>query len=167
MKEFLKKNWIDILTGFGIILGIVLVFERANLRRLFRRSTIVFQDFLSNTFHQANQGISGFLGRFSYSDLVGMTLALICIIIIVLRLRYRILASPNWRKSTCPRCGGELHRVHRTSLDRLLARTVLPGARRYLCSDKACRWTGLKNIEPGSRPHHHRSEEVTSDGTSA
>lgn len=46
----------------------------------------------------------------------------------------------------CPRCGGELHRVHRIPADKLLSRIV--HVHRYRCTNPRCGWQGLR------RRHH-------------
>lgn len=41
----------------------------------------------------------------------------------------------------CPRCGGAVHRLHRTALQRV--RALFVPAKHYRCSDSACGWEGL------------------------
>jgi predicted RNA-binding Zn-ribbon protein involved in translation (DUF1610 family) len=72
------------------------------------------------------------------------------VVFILWRLRYRFLKSDRWQVLACPKCGGKLHRIHRTSLDRLVGSIFLPRAARYRCSNKECGWSGLRQTRQGS-----------------
>jgi hypothetical protein len=58
----------------------------------------------------------------------------------------------------CPRCGGEVHRVPRTNLQRLLV--VVYPAKRYRCADPSCRWDGLLRSRQLEEERRHRIEGV-------
>lgn len=51
------------------------------------------------------------------------------------------ITVPKRHAHECPQCGGAVHRVSRTSLQRLLA--VLFPSKRYRCADPSCQWEGL------------------------
>jgi hypothetical protein len=86
-----------------------------------------------------------------------IVLALIAIGVFVLRPGGRPSAS-----RVCPRCGEELHRIHRTPLDKLISRFV--HVHRYRCANPRCRWEGVV-----SRSHRPRREsdapEQSADAT--
>jgi hypothetical protein len=82
-------------------------------------------------------------GLLSPSNLAGISLVLAATAAVLWRLRTKFLNSDHWNASACPKCGSSLHRIHRTGLDRFLSRSILPDARRYLCSEQKCGWEGL------------------------
>jgi hypothetical protein len=81
-------------------------------------------------------------------ELFGLALVLIGAVAILYRLRWRLIHSPALTEVICPRCGGEVHRVHRHSLDRLINGFV--PVRRYRCWNKECSWEGLRVCDPSS-----------------
>jgi hypothetical protein len=83
--------------------------------------------------------------------------ALTIVGLLIYRIRSRILKSAVWRATVCPVCQSPLHRTKRSGIDRFLARTMLPHARRYICSNEECRWTGLRH-------HIHRKNRAGFNG---
>jgi uncharacterized protein with PIN domain len=69
--------------------------------------------------------------------------------------RRQYLRSAAWKASECPKCGSEIHRIHRTEFDHFLSKTLLPEARRYRCENPDCRWDGLRQRR-AEEPHRHR-----------
>ncbi len=56
-------------------------------------------------------------------------------------------AYPSARRLACPTCGGDLSRIPRRIVDRLLS--VLRPVQRYRCRNFACQWVG--NLPGSSR----------------
>ncbi len=56
-------------------------------------------------------------------------------------------AYPSAKRLACPKCGGDLSRIPRRIVDRLLS--VFRPVQRYRCRNFACQWIG--NIPSGSR----------------
>jgi hypothetical protein len=63
-----------------------------------------------------------------------------------LALRRHLLRSTHFTDLHCPRCGSSLKRIHRHPRDRLLNLWV--PVRRYICSNRTCRWSGLRIRQP-------------------
>jgi hypothetical protein len=61
-----------------------------------------------------------------------------------LAIRQVFRRSTRFLASECPRCGSELRRIHRTPLDKLMTRLLLPHSHRYKCSNTDCGWSGLR-----------------------
>ena len=91
----------------------------------------------------------------SMVDLMIWLLILAALVLIAWRTRRRFLMSAAWQTYHCPRCGGDLHRLHRSSLDRLLSRSLLPDARRFGCANPDCGWSGLRRRRVDD-PHRRR-----------
>ena len=51
----------------------------------------------------------------------------------------------------CPRCGGELERVRRRFVDRVIS--VLWAVRRYRCRNVLCVWEGNLHQKRGEQKH--------------
>lgn len=56
--------------------------------------------------------------------------------------RYRLRQHLTLDKKACPKCGGEVVRIHRTGAERLFSTLFLSGAYHYRC--KTCGWNGLR-----------------------
>jgi hypothetical protein len=150
MRKFIKENWIELAALVGLLTGMILLFLRTTILEWFNQ----FQDNLqgySTVIDNYGEILVDQMLNISTAELAGFLLAIAGIFLIAIRARYRFLNSARWLSPTCPRCKSELHRVHRKPFDRFLSRTVLPHARRYLCKNPECRWSGLKYIDHGRR----------------
>jgi len=90
-----------------------------------------------------------------FPNVAGLLLFVILVLIIALviaGIRFLILRPLRDTTRQCPRCGGELHRVHRTPADRLLSHIV--HVHRYRCTNPRCGWQGL-------RRRHHRARHTS------
>jgi hypothetical protein len=99
--------------------------------------------------------IAEVFSSFSLADLLFWLLILAALVFVAWRLRRRFLISAAWQTYHCPRCGGDLHRLHRSTLDRLLSRSLLPDARRFGCANPDCGWSGLRRRRVDD-PHRRR-----------
>jgi hypothetical protein len=127
----------------GIVaVGIFLVVERLNVRGLLsawlRRGSAAALGGVG----RLGSVVGTFLARTTLSDVVGFLLVLGALVTIALRLRWRLIHNPNLSLLRCPRCDGQIHRVHRRAVDRLICFFV--PVRRYRCSNDECRWHGLR-----------------------
>jgi hypothetical protein len=95
------------------------------------------------------QGLADFIRNTTLSDLAGYTLLLIAFLFVSWRVRWRLMTMPRFTTRKCPRCGGDLQRIHRHRADRVLDLYV--PVRRYRCKDGDCDWRGLRT----GRRHHH------------
>jgi hypothetical protein len=84
-------------------------------------------------------------GYSSPAALIGLVLIVLTGALLAWWLRIRFVRSSFWRVSACPKCGGPLHRVHRSRLDKVVGAIFLLPARRYQCADRQCGWTGLRH----------------------
>ena len=149
MGKFINKYWIELLGFLAVLLGVFLVFERVNLRHYARQYGGNLREGIFAWF----EGISGLatetVNTLSPSDLLGWLLILFGTVFFIWRIRYHFAHSDRWDATICPRCGGNLHRVHRKGLDRLIGTIFFPSSARYACFTTGCGWTGLRH----SRPH--------------
>jgi len=142
LRQFLQTYKFEIAWLLIIGLGIFLVFERLNIRT----SLIAWLRRLAGAM-QHNAGdlggvLDAFLARTTLSDAIGFVLILGALGAIVLRVRWRLLHNPALALLRCPKCNGNMHRVHRHNVDHIISFYV--PVRRYRCTNDQCRWTGLR-----------------------
>jgi membrane protein required for beta-lactamase induction len=150
MKKLISEYKFE-LGALGVgLLGVLLIVERVELKKTLLASINYFKSLAINITNAVVEKIT----NFSVSDLLGMLVVFMAILFLVWRIRVRFEKSSHWLADVCPRCGSELHRVHRTSFDRLLSQTLLPDARRYRCANRECAWEGLRRRRLSEHRHH-------------
>ena len=157
MKNKIKKYWFELLVTGMLLIGFFLLLEQVNLAGSLLDAPERVLNPTRRTLTSLIEGFDGALLSLSPSDILGISLVIMAFIAVLWRLRARFLGSDGWYASACPKCDSALHRIHRTRLDRFLSRWILPDARRYLCSNRDCRWEGLLHqIHRSDRELHKR-----------
>ncbi len=87
--------------------------------------------------------------------LLGSLLIVVILGLVLWRIRRRWTHSLALKADLCPRCGASIYRVHRSPIEHLLSKTLLPDARRYHCSNLACSWKGLRKRRHHDSARHH------------
>jgi len=140
---YLWSEWrLELVVGLIVAIAIFLLVEQMQIRET-----------LASWLRSAVEGTTDFLGRAgesmvavvrstTLSDLVAYLLLFTAALLVTWRVRWRLVHTPRFTTPECPRCGGELYRVHRHTIDRLLHLFV--PVRRYRCRDHACGWSGLR-----------------------
>ena len=147
MKQLLREYRVELVALLMALLGLFLLVERMQIR-------VTIFSFMRAAWRTVSVAVWAVVSAVVYrilhttvSDMIGLALIVLAILIVLWRLRLR-LRSQLQTRSTCPVCGGELRRTHRRWQDRLLSRLVVPVAR-YRCKNEECRWEGV-----GVRSHH-------------
>ena len=140
--QFVRKYAFEIGWVIVVLFGIFLVFERMNIRVDMIRwaqaaATAVFR-WITNL----DDGVRAIVSRTTLSDELGLLLIFAALVAAVLRFRWWLLNSETLTVMRCPRCGGDIHQVHRHQTERLLGWFV--PLRRYRCFEPQCRWGGLR-----------------------
>jgi hypothetical protein len=158
MRKFISENRSEIFILTLVLFGLFLLFE-LDPGNLYSKTTNAVLNLMHLTRSAVDAAMPDFARRASMPELIGATLLLVAVLISAWRIRDRFLKSLYWRSKVCPRCGSTLERVHRSQLDRLVGRFLLPHAHRYRCSNSSCRWSGLRH-----RDHHpHGSQAERGD----
>jgi small-conductance mechanosensitive channel len=142
MKRLLREYRIELIALGFVLLGWFLLVERIEIRATIFR---VARQVVSAIGVIADRVITRLVYEATHitmSDAIGLILIALAFVILVWRVRYRLRRSPSLTEITCPVCGGELRRVRRTLLDRVISQFV--PVRRYRCKNLDCRWTGLR-----------------------
>jgi ribosomal protein L32 len=133
---------VEIVVVILVLLAIFLLVEHVQLRQMAVNGVRQGLKGVDRLVAGVLQGISDFVQDTTLSDLTAYVLLLIAFAFAVFRVRWRLVRLRRLQTRECPRCGGELHRIHRHTADRLLSLYV--PVRRYQCKNDGCRWQGLR-----------------------
>jgi hypothetical protein len=141
-RPFWREYLAEIILAGIILIGIFLLVERMDIR-------VTLWHGLSTLLGGLTSGLELVIGQsvqritsMTLSDLVGLTLIVVAVVAVLWRVRWRLIHDQRFASDTCPRCGGELHRIHRTRLDHIV--NLFVPARRHRCKNKDCDWSGLR-----------------------
>lgn len=141
-RRFLRTYRFEIIWLAIVAVGVFLIYERLNIRgslaAWLRRASVVTLGGVGNLGDQ----VGASLAQVTLSDAIGGVLVLGALLAVVLRVRWRLLHNPALALLRCPQCKGDIHRVHRRAVDRLIS--VFVPVRRYRCANGQCRWYGLR-----------------------
>ena len=138
----LRANLVEITAALVVVVGLFLLLERMSIRStLFRWATVGSQNAL-HMLGRAGDAIANSIARLTLSNAVGLVLVIVAVVALILRIRWRLVRSASQTALRCPRCTGGVHRVHRRRGDRVVS-LFIP-VRRYRCSNKECRWCGIR-----------------------
>jgi hypothetical protein len=140
LRQILRAYKFEIIWLAIVALGFFLIFERMNIRSslfewLGRASAV-----LLTGVGRFDDQFGAFLTRITLSDTIGLALVLGAIVAIALRVRWRLIRNPALAHQRCPQCNGNIYRVHRHAVDRLISLYV--PVQRYRCANDQCRWHG-------------------------
>lgn len=138
----------EILVVLLVIVAIFLLVERMSIRETLLAWAQQAGKGVAAWVLTTGQAVASRLKQTTLSDLTAYLLIAVVAGLVAWRTRQRALSHPRWTVIQCPKCGSELHRIHRHTADRLLS-LVVP-VRRYQCKNHDCRWRGLRV----RRSHH-------------
>lgn len=134
--------WVEILVGVFVALAIFLLVERMSIRQTLWRWLLALWHGIVGLVSGLTRAVIGLAQHTTLSDLLAYCLLFMAAALMLWRIRRRLMTQPRFTSLKCPRCGSEVHRVHRAWHDRLLDLYV--PVRRYQCEDQECRWRGLR-----------------------
>ena len=88
-------------------------------------------------------GLGTIISGVEISDLVGIALILIALILVINRVRFRFIKS-HLNISSCPQCEGGLHQTHRKMKHKLLEVLLFCKVKRYSC--RKCSFDGIAMV---------------------
>lgn len=141
-RQFLRNFRVELLWLLVIAVGLFLLLGGNSLRASVTSWTKQTVHQLLQRATTLDERISAFLAQVSLSDLIGFVLVLVALTAILLRVRWRLLNTPELTQLRCPQCGGGLQRIHRTAIDRFI--DLFVPVRRYRCRTDGCGWSGLR-----------------------
>jgi hypothetical protein len=148
----LRTYWIEILIAIGLLLGIFLLFERIQIRVTLLRWLNATIRASVGAIGRLDDAFLTFISTIGLSELIAIPLLALTFLAVVWRVRWRTQHNPALTDLHCPRCKGNIHRVHRHTLDHLIS-IVVP-VRRYHCTNRECGWSGIRVVTRahGGRP---------------
>jgi hypothetical protein len=142
LRQLIRAYKFEIIWLVIVALGFFLIFERLNIRSsLFAWFGRVSAAALGGVGRLGDQ-FGALLARITLSDAIGFALVLGAMVVIALRVRWRLIHNPALALLRCPQCDGSMHRVHRHAVDRLISLYV--PVQRYRCVNDQCLWHGLR-----------------------
>jgi hypothetical protein len=138
----LRTYWIEILIAIGLLLGIFLLFERIQIRVTLLRWLNATIRASVGAIGRLDDAFLTFISTIGLSELIAIPLLALTFLAVVWRVRWRTQHNPALTDLHCPRCKGNIHRVHRHTLDHLIS-IVVP-VRRYHCTNRECGWSGIR-----------------------
>ena len=127
-----------------VALGVFLLFEHMNIRRNVLQWLGTAAAAVLHGFGHLDEAAAAFLARTTLSDAIGYVLILGALTALLLRVRWRLMRSPRTTALRCPKCSGEIHRVHRSRMDHAIS-LFIP-VQRHRCTNRECRWQGLRVV---------------------
>jgi len=82
--------------------------------------------------------------QFEVSDLVGISLILLAVILIANRWRERMIERFS-QSNNCPECGNHIHRIRRNLKQKVLSIVYFVNVKYYQC--KSCNYKGIKLVK--------------------
>ncbi len=158
MKKILHDFRLEITILLLALIGVVLMVGNFGIMGFLRRLFFGAVDRVQSSFQTAANSALGAIQNFSLVDLIGGFFAVGAITFVYVRVRHRYREHPDYAATVCPRCGGQIHRVHRSKFDRLMSKTLLPDSRRYRCVNQSCGWSGLRHKRYRSEQSGFESE---------
>jgi hypothetical protein len=130
------------LVALLIATAVFLLFERMDIRQTLLTGARSLLTGLVGLLDRGIELVTDFVLGTSLSHLIAYVLIVGVVGLVAWRLRWRLVTSPGLTEQACPRCGSDLRRIRRRSRDRLIDVFVPVG--RYQCSNRDCRWRGLR-----------------------
>jgi hypothetical protein len=150
MKSVIREYRQEIFVAVLALLGLLVMLNRKYFESWMAVAPQQALESARTLNEQVGASLRAWLDGLGTWGLAGLGVGVLALAYLIWRIRYRFTHTESLQATVCPRCGGELHRIHRSWLDRFLSATLLPTARRYQCANKDCRWEGLRR-----RKHHH------------
>ena len=142
-ESFYRKYDFEILILGLFIMGFFLLWEPWQIK------SIVW-DFITKTartgvilIRDIAVGLGTIISGVEISDLVGIALILIALILVINRARIRFIKS-HLNISSCPQCEGGLHQTHRKMKHKLLEVLLFCKVKRYSC--RKCSFDGIAMV---------------------
>ena len=151
------QEWrIEILIALLVCLAVFLLVERMNISQSVYRWLVDMLGQFARLLDSASEGLAKLVRATTVSDLIGYLLLFVVAGLVLWRTRHRLLTMPRFSDAQCPRCGGQLTRIHRRRIDRLLNWFV--PLRRFRCKNEECAWRGLRVYHSNRRMSEGRQE---------
>lgn len=138
----LRGWWVETVIALLVILAVFLLLEQMNIRQTLFGWLMQLLAGLEDWTTSLVQNVSDLIRNTTLSDLTAYVILLVATGLVAWRTRQRLMTLPRFTGARCPRCGGDLRRIHRLPRDRLV--NLYVPVRRYECRARECAWHGLR-----------------------
>jgi hypothetical protein len=142
LRQLIRAYKFEIIGLVIVALGFFLIFERLNIRSLLIEWLGRVSAVALGGVGRLDDQLGAFLARITLSDAIGFALVLGAMVVIALRVRWRLIHNSSLTLQRCPQCNGSIYRIHRHRLDRLISLYV--PVQRFRCANDQCLWRGLR-----------------------
>ena len=142
-KTFYRKNNFELFVLGLLLLGFFLLWERWEIKLIILNFITKAARTSVNLIRDIAVRIGTVISKVETSDLIGITLILIALILIMNRTRLRIIQS-HPSLSSCSLCEGGLRQTHRKMKHKLLEILLFCKVKRYSC--RKCSFDGIAMI---------------------
>ena len=143
-KPFFEEYNFEIMVLFLLGLGIFLLVEdleiKAYMYNIIRSVFLSVEKFIQSV----RDGVFYVIGEFETSDLVGISLIFSALFLIANRWKERMIDRFSSLKE-CPECGNKLHRIQKTTGQRITSMFYFVDVKHYSC--KICNYKGIKMVK--------------------
>ncbi|RMF06569.1 MAG: hypothetical protein D6762_09215 [Candidatus Neomarinimicrobiota bacterium] len=140
-NTFWQEFRFEITVTLLLVTGVALLVEQFEIRRTVWGWIQTGVRFLNRFFRNFFQDFFNFLLSLRLSNTIGVILILIAFFMIFNRFRKKMIVRYSVLYS-CPQCGSELARIHRTFYHKVLGLFFWANIRHYKC--KKCDYKGIK-----------------------
>ena len=140
-SSFIQEYNYEIVVFMLLATGLFLLLEKMKIKRellIFFQSVIVY---MKNIIFFIFSIVENIVRSIEISDLVGIVFIFIALIMILRRIRARIFQRLS-QLDECPKCGQDLHRSHRTMIQKLFGLILYAKVMHFACNK--CDFQGLK-----------------------
>ncbi len=143
-KSIWSEFRFEIFIAFLFFLGVFLLVEQMEIKAtiFYWISTAIRTS--ANAVYSVARLIRDTISQVETSDIVGIVLILTSLVLIALRFRKKVIHRYSTLYS-CPECGGDLHRTHRNTSQKLLELVLYAKIKHYKC--KQCSYGGIQITE--------------------
>ena len=137
IQEYNYEIIVIVLLGTGIFLLLEKMKIKRELFTILQKIIFFFRDLIIGILSIG----ANIINRIEGSDLIGIILIIMALIMILKQIRVRIIKRFN-RLDMCPECGQDLHRSHRTNKQKLLGWIIFGKVKCYTCTK--CDYDGFE-----------------------
>ena len=143
-QPFLQEYNFEITVVVLLALGIFLLVEDMEIKHYLYIVIKAIFFAIGKIFKLLMNGAFFLVKQFEVSDLVGISLILLAIILIANRWRERMIDRFS-QLNNCPECGGHIHRIRRNLKQKVLSVVYFVNVKHYHC--KSCSYKGIKLVK--------------------
>ncbi len=143
-KSLWKEFQSEIFIAFLFLLGVFLIVEKLEIKQTVFHSLRAMIQWAAREISTTARFIATLLAEVETSDIVGIILIFAALFLMVGRLRRKVIRRYEHLYS-CPRCGNDLRRIHRSPFQKVMQVLFFVRIKHYTC--KKCDFRGVQVLD--------------------